>query len=112
MVGEQHRRLMELQTSRELLTTLLKQVSRSFYLTLRVLPRAIRTQIGVAYLLARATDTIADTEIIPVEARLQALDDLRERIQGKRATPLDLGEIARGCDPAERAKGWGRPVPT
>ena len=48
------------------LNRLLKEVSRSFYLTLRALPGAIRPQIGLAYLLARATDTIADTEIIPV----------------------------------------------
>ena len=47
--------------ARELLTELLRDVSRSFYLTLRVLPRPVRPQIGLAYLLARATDTIADT---------------------------------------------------
>jgi len=44
-----------------LLTDLLKQVSRSFYLTMRVPPSSIRAQIIVAYLLARATDTLADT---------------------------------------------------
>src|SRR6266576_3342331 len=95
MVEEQSRRSIEIETSRELLTTLLKQVSRSFYLTLRVLPAVIRPQIGVAYLLARATDTIADTEIIPVEARLRDLDALRERILRQRTTPLDFGEIPR-----------------
>ena len=47
-----------------MLTSLLKEVSRSFYLTMRVLPSAIRPQIGLAYLLARTTDTIADTEIV------------------------------------------------
>src|SRR5882724_5618096 len=94
MVGEQNRRSIELQISRELLTTLLKQVSRSFYLTLRVLPSEIRPQIGVAYLLARATDTIADTEIIPAEARLRDLDALRERILKKRTPPLDFGEAS------------------
>ena len=47
------------------LNQLLKQTSRSFYLTLRVLPGAIRPQIGLAYLLARTTDTIADTELVP-----------------------------------------------
>jgi len=35
------------------LTGLLRDVSRSFYLTMRVLPGAIRPQIGLAYLLAR-----------------------------------------------------------
>jgi phytoene/squalene synthetase len=33
-----------------LLTDLLRDVSRSFYLTLRVLPREIRPQISLAYL--------------------------------------------------------------
>ena len=78
----------------ELLTRLLKQVSRSFYLTLRVLPRAIRPQIGLAYLLARTTDTIADTEILPVTERLDALQRLRERILGRSSAPLNFGALA------------------
>ena len=49
------------------LKNLLKATSRSFYLTLRVLPAAVRPQIGLAYLLARTTDTIADTEIVPLD---------------------------------------------
>jgi farnesyl-diphosphate farnesyltransferase len=65
-----------------LLTDLLRGVSRSFYLTLRVLPAAIRPQIGLAYLLARATDTIADTTLLSVERRLAALQELQNRIQG------------------------------
>src|SRR5882724_5415877 len=65
-----------------LLKELLRDVSRSFYLTLRVLPRAVRDQIGLAYLLARATDTIADTEAVPVELRIAALGDLRRKILG------------------------------
>lgn len=68
-----------------LLTDLLARVSRSFYTTLRVLPGSIRRQISLAYLLARASDTIADTELIPVAGRLEALRQLRERIAGQRA---------------------------
>lgn len=80
----------------DLLTGLLKATSRSFYLTLRVLPAAVRPQIGLAYLLARATDTIADTGILPIGERLSALDRLRERIRGKGSQPLlDLGELSR-----------------
>lgn len=82
---------------------LLKQVSRSFYLTLSVLPSAVRTQIGLAYLLARTTDTIADTEILPTDQRLAALGRLRERILGKSSAVLDFGELARHQGlPAER----------
>jgi farnesyl-diphosphate farnesyltransferase len=76
------------------LNDLLKATSRSFYLTLRVLPARVRPQIGLAYLLARTTDTIADTEILPVAQRLDALQKLRERILGQTSAPLNFGELA------------------
>jgi farnesyl-diphosphate farnesyltransferase len=60
---------------------LLRRVSRSFYLTLRVLPRAIRPQLSLAYLLARATDTVADTDAIAVDERQQVLSEMRRSIQ-------------------------------
>ncbi len=85
-----------------LLTDLLKQVSRSFYLTMRVLPSAIRPQISVAYLLARTTDTLADTQIVPLAGRLQALQALRERILGGSTVPLNFSDLAQQQDsPAE-----------
>jgi len=85
------------------LNSLLKQTSRSFYLTLRVLPAAVRPQIGLAYLLARTTDTIADTELIPLAQRLDALQKLRERILGQNSAPLNFGELAKHQgSPAEK----------
>jgi len=77
-----------------LLTELLEAVSRSFYLTLRVLPASVRPQIGLAYLLARTTDTIADTELVPVMGRLAALDEYRARILGERREPVSFGSLA------------------
>jgi farnesyl-diphosphate farnesyltransferase len=65
-----------------LLGPLLKGVSRSFYLTLRVLPAGMRDPIGLAYLLARAADTIADTSLIPPGQRLDLLLSLRDHING------------------------------
>src|SRR5471030_1335497 len=76
------------------MSSLLRATSRSFYLTLRVLPARVRPQIGLAYLLARTTDTIADTEILPVTQRLDALQKLRERIRGQTSAPLNFGELA------------------
>jgi len=73
---------------------LLKATSRSFYLTLRVLPARVRPQIGLAYLLARTTDTVADTELVPPAQRLDALQKLRERILGQNSAPLNFGELA------------------
>jgi farnesyl-diphosphate farnesyltransferase len=85
------------------LTDLLQATSRSFYLTLRVLPAAVRPQIGLAYLLARTTDTIADTELVPLEQRLDALKRLRERILTSSTVPLNFGELAQHQGlPAER----------
>ncbi|MDR1728959.1 MAG: squalene/phytoene synthase family protein [Acidobacteriota bacterium] len=69
---------------------LLRRVSRSFYLTLRVLPGAVRPQLGLAYLLARATDTVADTDAVAVARRREVLDAFRRSIQG----------AARGAPPA------------
>ncbi|WP_427307514.1 phytoene/squalene synthase family protein [Cupriavidus sp. H39] len=65
-----------------LLGPLLKGVSRSFYLTLRVLPAGMRDPVGLAYLLARAADTIADTALIPPQRRLALLLSLREQVNG------------------------------
>jgi len=76
-----------------LLENLLKDVSRSFYLTLRVLPAAVRPQIGLAYLLARAADTIADTDIIPVVGRLAALQGFRKILVGSESGEFQADEF-------------------
>jgi len=87
----------------QLLGPLLKSVSRTFYWTLRVLPAKIRFQIGLAYLLARTTDTIADTGLVAPEKRLQGLKELRERIIGLSGTPLNFNELRQHQgSPAER----------
>jgi farnesyl-diphosphate farnesyltransferase len=52
---------------------LLAAVSRSFHLSLRFLPAPVRTPLSLAYLLARATDTIADTANAPLALRLESL---------------------------------------
>jgi farnesyl-diphosphate farnesyltransferase len=65
-----------------LLGPLLKGVSRSFYLTLRVLPAGMRHPVGLAYLLARAADTIADTALLPPEQRLDFLLAFRACVNG------------------------------
>jgi farnesyl-diphosphate farnesyltransferase len=62
------------------LDLLLRRVSRSFYLSLRVLPPAVRVQLKAAYLVARAADTIADTRILPSARRLELLRGLRAAI--------------------------------
>lgn len=80
--------------SRDLLTSLLRDVSRSFYLTMRVLPGGVRRQIGLAYLMARTADTIADTDLLPVEDRLSALDAYALAVESGDASALDFDVFA------------------
>jgi farnesyl-diphosphate farnesyltransferase len=70
------------------LNDLLKRVSRSFYLTLRILPQSLRTPMGLAYLFARAADTIADTAVISPTERLTLLEQFRGLFEDYDATIL------------------------
>src|SRR6195256_3280380 len=68
--------------SRKLLGPVLRSVSRSFYISIRLLPRELREPVGLAYLLARATDTVADTLEIPAATRIETLRELEDVIEG------------------------------
>ena len=68
---------------------LLKRVSRSFYLSLAVLPAAVRPVLGIAYLLARAADTIADTRLLARGERLKHLGALRDELDSGAPGRLD-----------------------
>src|SRR5260370_24520618 len=61
----------------------LRSVSRSFYLSIRFLPSRLREPVALAYLLARATDTVADTARISGTFRRESLQTLSKAIQGK-----------------------------
>lgn len=58
-------------------------MSRSFYLSIRVLPTKLRDPIALAYLLARATDTIADTAQLDRVKRTAQLGTLSRAVQGE-----------------------------
>ncbi len=70
---------------RELGGQLLAAVSRSFYLTLKALPKELREPISLAYLLARTADTIADTANVSAEVRLDCLEHYRTLVRGDSA---------------------------
>jgi farnesyl-diphosphate farnesyltransferase len=67
----------------ELRRSILSRVSRSFYLSIRLLPKKLRDPVSLGYLLARASDTIADTADIPVALRMEKLQLLERAIQGE-----------------------------
>jgi len=87
---------------------LLRGVSRSFYLSIRLMPQAVRAPIAVGYLLARATDTVADTTALPQAERLALLHQLQEAIKSPTgelsAAAAPLAAFAqRQTDPHEQA---------
>lgn len=92
------------QSSRKLGGKLLASVSRSFYLSIKILPEGVREPIGLAYLLARTSDTIADTASAPCATRLKHLQVLSKMIRvGVDPKEIELlqKEIV-PADPAER----------
>jgi farnesyl-diphosphate farnesyltransferase len=73
------------------LFSLLKGVSRSFYISVRFLPRRIRMAIALGYLLARASDTIADTNQLPPLERIAFLRRFLASVSNlESGDPLDL----------------------
>jgi farnesyl-diphosphate farnesyltransferase len=90
---------------------LLQQVSRSFFLTLRILPRSIKRPIGIAYLLARASDTIADTALVQIPRRREALLQLRTSVRDacndRSVAPPDFGDLT---EAQEAVTGEGTPA--
>jgi farnesyl-diphosphate farnesyltransferase len=75
------------------LARILPGVSRSFGLSLKLLPSPLRDPVGIAYLLARATDTLADSGSADADA------DAR------------IGAIGRLVGAAERGEPWAGPGP-
>jgi farnesyl-diphosphate farnesyltransferase len=81
-------------TRSQLETTILRAVSRSFYLSIRFLPAQLREPIALAYLLARTTDTVADTAKISRSVRTETLKMLADGIQGKASREVVVDLIA------------------
>jgi farnesyl-diphosphate farnesyltransferase len=83
---------------------LLKGVSRSFYLSLRLLPAPMRGAASLAYLLARTSDTLADAETVPVALRLTSLERFSRAMDGAEPAPAWPASLVNAlADPRERA---------
>lgn len=72
----------------ELGQELLQSVSRSFYLSLRFLEKPVRPALSLGYLLARTSDTLADSGALPVSERISALNAFSLAVREE--TPLEL----------------------
>lgn len=86
----------------ELLRDLLKQVSRLFYTTLVVVPADVRDQVSLAYLFARAADTIADTELIDRPRRLDLLGQLKAQFVNDQLIWTQIREIQHAVAPIQQ----------
>lgn len=89
-------------SKQELLRDLLKQVSRLFYTTLVVVPADVRDQVSLAYLFARAADTIADTELIDRPRRLDFLGQLKGQFVSDQISWGQIREIQRAMGPLQQ----------
>lgn len=74
------------------LDPVLSKTSRSFALSLRALPRATRRAVALAYLFARAADTIADTRLLPGAERRRLLAAFRSLVKTAPASSTELAE--------------------
>ena len=79
---------------RALQTVILRSVSRSFYLSIRFLPAQLREPIALAYLLARTTDSVADTPEISNLVRIETLKMLSDGVQSKASRDVVINLIA------------------
>jgi farnesyl-diphosphate farnesyltransferase len=90
---------------------LLRHVSRSFDLSLRLLPAPVQPAVAIGYLLARATDTVADTTALPLLERQHLLNTLTQAITSPNEDTAQAPELSRltqafaaqQTDPHERA---------
>ena len=78
----------------EKIDNLLKNTSRSFYPTLKYLPKKVRGQIGLLYLLARVADTIADSKHGNTQDLLNCLKDYNQVAQGNSSKLPDFTDLA------------------
>lgn len=85
--------------SDDAMLALLRGVSRSFFLSIRLLPRALRRPVALGYLLARASDTIADAPGLTLPERLRGLDAFLSAVHGQ-SEPQPTA--ARGATPDEQ----------
>ena len=80
---------------------LLRSVSRSFYLSIRFLPTRLREPVAFGYLLARTTDTVADTAHIPRLVRMETLRQLFSAIQDG-SVPNAIIDLANSFAPLQQ----------
>ncbi len=83
-------------------------MSRLFYTTLVVVPADVRDQVSLAYLFARAADTIADTDLIDRPRRLDYLSQLKAQFITDTIAWGQVRDIQRAMVPLQQASSERR----
>ncbi len=73
-------------------------MSRTFALTIRMLPAPLSRAVAVAYLVCRVADTIEDDSALPVPRRLELLAAWRTAVQTGQPANLPVEGIGRTAD--------------
>jgi len=82
---------------------LLRKTSRTFALTIPLLPEPTRRQVGIAYLLFRLADTFEDGVLWPPRRRIEALDRFAELLEQDPMAARALAGDCRRTPPVDHA---------
>jgi len=83
----------------------LKKVSRTLYLSIKVLPEPVKSYMGLGYLMCRALDTVVDSPEMSSEEKIEILESFRKPGEGadsKAAADKMAALAVRVQDPGER----------
>ena len=76
------------------LSYLLQHVSRTFALTIPVLPKLLAQQVGISYLLCRACDSIEDDPDLPNQRKILLMNLFVEVLRKERDTDQFIGLVS------------------
>ncbi len=87
--------------------TLLKQNSRSLYLSAKIMPSNIRKTFYCGYLMCRIADTVSDTTLIPSDKRIKLIKNFHEMLEKQEKQLLSnfkeaAGEASGDICPSEK----------
>ncbi len=81
----------------------LQEVSRTFALNIRVLPRDLEEVVRLAYLFMRIADTVEDDRQMPPEVRQELLEKFVRCFDGKGGDPGDIRSFVEALPPDWRS---------
>jgi farnesyl-diphosphate farnesyltransferase len=78
----------------ESIPEMLEKVSRTFALSIRYLPKALRQPVGLSYLLYRVSDCLEDHVDMLAERKIKLLEEWNCVLQGKQPAQIFVNELS------------------